>query len=386
MFSGRRFHRRMSWLLITGLLVGSVLPMGVRADDKDKKTNSPVTRKLSEKENPLMIGKRDINKGSLNFYSKEKEMAIGAQLAAELDRQLKFVTDPVVVEYINRLGQTIASNSDAKVPFTIKVVDSPEVNAFALPGGYFYVNKGLILAADNEAQVASVMAHEIAHVAARHATEQVSKGQLAQFGMIPLIFVGGVAGVLVANAANILVPLTFLKFGRNAEFEADMLGAQYAWASGYDPDEFIAFFEKLKAQQDPKQKIPTVFSTHPPTEERAAKMRQLTAAFPPRDEYIISSSEFARVKARLGAIAPDAGRRIGPGGGNDQPSRPTLRRRQPDAPPEEDDEMNTPADRPQKSEPSNRPTLRRRTDNNPPPDDGSPLSMASDGWRVVSSE
>lgn len=242
MFSGRRFHRRMSWLLITGLLVGSVLPVGVRADDKDKKTNSPVTRKLSDKENPLMIGKRDINKGSLNFYSKDKEMAIGAQLAAELDRQLKFVTDPVVVEYINRLGQTIASNSDAKVPFTIKVVDSPEVNAFALPGGYFYVNKGLILAADNEAQIASVMAHEIAHVAARHATEQVSKGQLAQFGMIPLIFVGGVAGVLVANAANILVPLTFLKFGRNAEFEADMLGAQYAWASGYDPDEFIAFF------------------------------------------------------------------------------------------------------------------------------------------------
>lgn len=190
MFSGRRFHRRMSWLLITGLLVGSVLPVGVRADDKDKKTNSPVTRKLSDKENPLMIGKRDINKGSLNFYSKDKEMAIGAQLAAELDRQLKFVTDPVVVEYINRLGQTIASNSDAKVPFTIKVVDSPEVNAFALPGGYFYVNKGLILAADNEAQIASVMAHEIAHVAARHATEQVSKGQLAQFGMIPLIFVG----------------------------------------------------------------------------------------------------------------------------------------------------------------------------------------------------
>jgi Putative Zn-dependent protease, contains TPR repeats len=372
MLSKWHFHNQLSWLLITGLLIGSVLPAGAWADDREKK--SPVTRKLSDKENPLMIGKRDINKGSLNFYSKEKEMAIGAQLAAELDRQLKFVTDPVVVEYINRIGQTIASNSDAKIPFTIKVVDSPEVNAFALPGGYFYVNKGLILAADNEAQVASVMAHEIAHVAARHATEQVSKGQLAQFGMIPLIFVGGVAGVLVANAANILVPLTFLKFGRNAEFEADMLGAQYAWAAGYDPDEFIAFFEKLKAQQDPKQKIPTVFSTHPPTEERAAKMRQLTAAFPPRDEYIISSSEFMRVKARLGAIAPDVGRRIGRGDRSDQPSRPTLRRRQPNAPPEvEEDEMSTPADRPQKSEPPNRPTLRRRTENTPPPDDDSPL-------------
>ncbi len=365
----RALRRRLSRLLAVGLVIGPVLWLSAWADDKDKRTASPVTRKLSEKENPLLIGKRDINKGSINFYSKEKEMAIGAQLAAELDRQLKFVTDPVVVEYINRIGQTIAQNSDAKVPFTIKVVDSPEVNAFALPGGYFYINKGLILAADNEAQVASVMAHEIAHVAARHATEQVSKGQLAQFGMIPLIFVGGVAGVLVANAANILVPLTFLKFGRNAEFEADMLGSQYAWASGYDPDEFIAFFEKLKAQQDPKQKIPTIFSTHPPNEERANKMRQLTAAFPPRDEYIISSSEFARVKARLGAIAPDTGRRIGPDGGSDQgPSRPTLRRRQPDAPPDDDD-MDAPSDRSRKSEPSNRPTLRRRTDNPPPDDD-----------------
>lgn len=368
-------RRRLSRLLAVGLVCGPLWGLGVRADDKDKRTASPVTRKLSDKENPLMIGKRDINKGSINFYSKEKEMAIGAQLASELDRQLKFVTDPVVVEYVNRIGQTIAQNSDAKIPFTIKVVDSPEVNAFALPGGYFYVNKGLILAADNEAQVASVMAHEIAHVAARHATEQVSKGQLAQFGMIPLIFIGGVAGVLVANAANILVPLTFLKFGRNAEFEADMLGAQYAWASGYDPDEFIAFFEKLKAQQDPKQKIPTIFSTHPPNEERANKMRQLTAAFPQREEYVISSSEFARVKARLGAIAPDVGRRIGPGGGSDQgPSRPTLRRRQPDAPPD-DDEMDAPGDRPQQpTTPPNRPTLRRRTDNPPSNDDEPPLN------------
>jgi predicted Zn-dependent protease len=346
--------------------------MAVFADDKDKDKNKDKAAasksKLSEKENPELIGKRNINKGSIQFYGKEREAALGAGYSAELDRQLKFVTDPVVTEYINRVGQNIAMNSDAKVPFTIKVVDSPEVNAFALPGGFFYVNKGLILAAENESEVACVMAHEIAHVAARHGTEQASKGQLANYASIGLIFVPGGVGILAANAANILVPLSFLKFSRGAEFEADMLGAQYAWASGYDPGAFITFFEKLKAQEskNPNAKIPTVFATHPPNDERIAKVRQLVALFPVRDEYVVNTSEFSRVKARLGVVAPDVNRRLGgPGGGSDNGGRPTLKRRGNDPQTQTDDPQDDakPGTSTDSQDPKGRPTLKRRTEN-----------------------
>lgn len=360
--------------LVAGLLFPGV---SVFAGDKDKKddkdkTSTASSKKLEEKQNPDLIGKRNINKGQWNFYSLEKEAGLGAGLAADLDRQLKFINDPIVTEYVNRVGQNIALNSDAKVPFQIKVVDSPEVNAFALPGGYFYVNKGLILAADNESQMACVMAHEIAHVCARHSTEQATKGQLAQFGMIPLIFLGGI-GAIGANAANILLPLTFLKFSRGAEFEADMLGAQYAWASGYDPNSFITFFEKLKASQNPNQKIPKVFSTHPPNDERIAKVKQLLALFPSRDEYVLNSSEFQRVKTRLGVIAPDVNnRRTGPGGADPGPSRPTLKRRpsDPNAPADEDPDAYPSSDEQKKQDPANRPTLKRKADDKPT--DGQP--------------
>ncbi len=369
--------------IVCAALVAGLLSPGVSAfaddkkDDKDKKS-SAASKKLEDKQNPELIGKRNINKGSPNFYSLEKEAALGAQLAADLDRQLKFINDPIITEYVNRVGQNIALNSDAKVPFQIKVVDSPEVNAFALPGGYFYVNKGLILAADNESQMACVMAHEIAHVCARHSTEQATKGQIAQLGMIPLIFLGGI-GAIGANAANILLPLTFLKFSRGAEFEADMLGAQYAWASGYDPHSFITFFEKLKTQQNPNQQIPKIFSTHPPNDERIAKVKQLVALFPERDEYVLNSSEFQRVKARLGVIAPDVNnRRVGPGGADPGPSRPTLKRRPTDpndSQSDDPDSYGSEEKKTQQKDPSNRPTLKRKTDDNPntpPPTDPPP--------------
>jgi predicted Zn-dependent protease len=179
--------------------------------------------KLTDDENPLMIGKRNINSHQINFYSLDKEVAMGRQLAADVDRQGKFVEDPVVSEYINRVGQNLALHSDAKIPFTIKVLDSDDVNAFALPGGFLYVNKGAILAADSEAELAGVMAHEIAHVAARHGVEQASKATLANYAMIPLIFMTGGLGYIAYQAAQIGVPLTFLKFSRNVESEADKL-------------------------------------------------------------------------------------------------------------------------------------------------------------------
>src|SRR3954451_15625405 len=216
-----------------------------------------------KKRDPEEIGTRDVGKG-INFYSLEKEIALGKQLAQEVEKQAKLVTDPTVSEYVNRVGQNLVRNSDAKVPFTIKVLDSEEVKAFALPGGFFFVNSGLMLKAENEAELAGVMAHEIAHVAARHATKQATKGQIINLASIPLIFVGGPAGYAVRQAAGLAVPMGFLKFSRDAEREADLLGVEYAYASGYDPAEFVHFFETLRARDKKKvSSIAKAFSTHP---------------------------------------------------------------------------------------------------------------------------
>lgn len=337
---------RRLWSLLMLCFILSALP--AYADEKRAKG------KLSDKENPEMIGKRNINSKQINFYSLEKEMGIGQQLAAETERQLKLIDDPIVSEYINRVGQNIALNSDAKVPFTIKVIDSEEVNAFALPGGFFFVNKGLILAADTEAELAGVMAHEIAHVAARHGTEQVSKGQLLQFGSIPLIFLGGGVGVLARSVASFALPLTFLKFSRGAETEADMLGAQYAWASGYDPSGMIVMFEKLQQKESKKPgTMAKIFSSHPTTGDRATTLRALLNKFPEREEYVISTSDFQKVKNRLLAISGPR-RSLGSSDGQSDPSRPTLKRRRDDSGIDGPDDQNT--------QPKERPTLRRRGD------------------------
>ena len=328
-YSCKASKRLASLLVVLALLSG---PAGALAGYNEKKPEPLKTDQakkaepLKEKENPLMIGKRDINKGSLDFYSLEKEAAIGRQLAAEIDRQAKFITDPVITEYINRVGQNIALRSDAKIPFTIKVIESADVNAFALPGGFLYVNSGLVLAADSEAEVAGVMAHEIAHVAARHGAEQQSKGRLFQYLSIPLIFVGGPLGAIVSNAANILVPLTFLKFSRGAEEEADRLGLQYMWAAGYDPTSMLSFFEKLKAREKKNPgTIEKVFSTHPATGNRIEKARNLLVRFPDRDEYTVSTSDFNMVKDRLVAVTNQS--KIGKSeGGPTLKRKPTLKR------------------------------------------------------------
>src|SRR5215510_5434028 len=283
--------------------------------------------KLSDDENPLMIGKRDINKHQIDFYSLNKEVALGRQLAADVERQGKFIDDPVVTEYVNRVGQNLALHSDAKVPFTIKVLDSDDVNAFALPGGFLYVNKGAILAADTESELAGVMAHEIGHVAARHGVEQASKATLANYAMIPLIFMTGGLGYIAYQAYQIGVPLAFLKFTRGAEAEADKLGAEYLWASGYDPNNFLTFFEKLEKKEKGKPgTLSKLFGTHPPTPDRITKVHDLLVRFPDRDEYMINTSDFLRVKSRL--LALTNARTIDASGNRDSgPKRPTLKRR-----------------------------------------------------------
>jgi beta-barrel assembly-enhancing protease len=293
------------------------IPVVTLAQDKNSKP-------LDTKNDPTLVGKRDINKGQLSFYGLDREVAIGRQLAAEVDRESKLVTDPIVTEYVNRIAQNIVLHSDAKVPFTVKVIDANEVNAFALPGGFLYVNRGLLEAAENEAEVAGVLAHEIAHVTARHGIEQASKGQLANYASIPLIFFGGIGGYIVQQVAGLAVPLTFLKFSRGAEKEADRLGAQYMWAAGYDPNALITFFEKLQAQEKKKPgTLAKVFSTHPMVGDRIKEARELIVRFPDKNEYQISTSEFGDVRSRL--IAASASSRAISAA--EDAGRPTLKRR-----------------------------------------------------------
>ncbi len=259
--------------------------------------------KIKSKYDVSKIGERGIG-GGVNFYSLEKEQALGKQLAQEVERQSKLVDDVVVNEYINRLGQNLVRNSDAKVPFTIKVIEDDNVNAFALPGGYFYVNSGLILAAENEAELAGVMAHEIAHVAARHATRNETKRDIWNLASMPLVFIGGPIGFAVQEAAGLALPLSVLKFSRDAEREADLLGIEYEYASGYDPAEFVQFFEKMTALQKQKPHlIEKAFATHPMNEDRIRRAQdEIQTLLPARDEYVVDTSDFQTVKARLAEI------------------------------------------------------------------------------------
>ncbi|HET7442832.1 MAG TPA: M48 family metallopeptidase [Terriglobales bacterium] len=252
------------------------------------------------------VGNRNVgcSKGVGNWYSVEKQIAMGKAYAQQVESSVKLVQDPVVTEYVNRIGQNLVRNSDAQVPFTIKVIDSDDINAFALPGGFFYVNSGLILAADEEAELAGVMAHEIAHVAACHAARENTRGNLMNLASIPLIFVGGAIGYVGYQAAGLALPMTFLHFSRGFESEADYLGLQYMYKSGYDPNAFIAFFEKVQAQEKKKPgTLSKAFSTHPQTPDRISKSQdEIEHILPARVQYVVTTSEFDDVKARLAAL------------------------------------------------------------------------------------
>jgi predicted Zn-dependent protease len=280
--------------------------------------------KPGSKQDVNAIGNRTVGKG-LDFYSLESEISLGKKLAQEVDRSAKFITDPVITEYVNRVGQNLVRNSDARVPFTIKVIDSDVVNAFALPGGFFYVNSGLILHADEESELAGVMAHEIAHVCARHGTKQATKSDITQLAMIPaMIFIPYTwTGYAIYQGMNFLIPMTFLKFTRDEEREADYLGLQYMYKAGYDPNSFVAFFEKVEALEKKQPgTIPKVFATHPPTPDRIeAAQKEIATILPARDEYIVSTSEFDTVKHRLQMI--ESNMKL-----NDKnPNKPSLRKR-----------------------------------------------------------
>ena len=324
------------------LTVWCLLSVGAFGQDKKKKND------------PEAIGDRDVGSG-INFYSLEKEIALGKQLAQEVERQAKIIDDPIVAEYVNRVGQNIVRNSDAKVPFTIKVLDTEEVNAFALPGGFFFVNSGLILKAESESELAGVMAHEIAHVAARHGTRQATRGELMEIGAIAgSIFTGyGWGGYAIRQGMGLAIPMGFLTFSRGFEREADYLGLQYLYKSGYDPRSFIDFFEKIETLEKKKPgSISKVFATHPMNDDRIkAAQEEIQKILPEKPEYVVNTSEFNDVKARLAMMHNR--RNIT----QEDPSRPRLRR-SPGSGTGPVDQNGGAA--PQKTDDDDRPTLKRR--------------------------
>ncbi len=353
-------------LILTSALLG--LPQLLAAQDPPPPQNPPPPAQQQEKppvpqqsevhpknskEDVEAIGNRNPGKG-INFYSLEREIALGKQLAQEVERSAKMIDDPVVTEYVNRVGQNLVRNSDAKVPFTIKVIDSDVVNAFALPGGFFYVNSGLVLRAQEESELAGVMAHEISHVIARHGTKNATKGELMQLATIPLILLGpgGWAGYGLYQGLNLIVPLTYLKFSRNDEREADFLGLQYMYKAGYDPNSYVTFFERIQADERRQPgTIPRIFSTHPPTPERIQNVqKEIARILPAKEEYIVTTSEFDQVKARLRSIMFNRKAL------DNDPNKPTLRTRT-------DKDKNKPSTTTTGGDTEeDRPTLKRRPD------------------------
>ena len=295
------------------------------------------------------VGTRNIGaRGMGNWYSTESEIKMGKQYADEIEKSTRFITDPVVTEYINRIGQNIVKNSDCKVPFTIKVIDTDQINAMALPGGFFYVNAGLILAADEEAELAGVMSHETAHVCAHHAAREMTRANYAQIGMVPLIMLTGYSwtGYGIYEATQLLIPVTFLEFSREFEAQADFLGIQYMYRSGYDPQAFITFFEKIENLEKTKPGIVAkVFEDHPPTPDRIVHAEQeIATLLPPKDQYLVTTSEFNDVKARLARI--ENKRRIT----DNKRGKPSLRR------------VSSGSDGSDTNNGSDQPTLHRRDD------------------------
>jgi beta-barrel assembly-enhancing protease len=324
-------------------------------------SNDPNVKKGSEADVDA-VGNRNVGHG-INFYSLQHEIALGKQLAQDVDRSAKFITDPVVTEYVNRVGQNLVRNSDAQVPFTIKVIDSDQINAFALPGGFFYVNSGLILHADEESELAGVMAHEIAHVCARHGTKNATKGEIMQMATIPLMVLGpaGWAGYALYQGMQFMIPMTFLKFSRDAEREADYLGLQYMYKAGYDPNSFVSFFEKVQALEKKQPgSVPKIFSTHPLTPDRIeAAQKEISTILPTREEYIVSTSEFDLVKRRLGMI--ESNQKVNDNKGN----KPSLRKKTDQTQKTGQAPPDTTSGTDQTSDDGDRPTLKRRPDGQP---------------------
>ena len=340
---------------------GDAAPKGVDPEKVVPVGGELIKVKTGSIEDVNAVGNRDIGgRGLGNWYSTDTEIKMGKTYADEIEKSSKFITDSVVTEYVNRVGQNIVKNSDCKVPFTIKVLDSDEINAFALPGGFFYVNSGLILNADEEAELAGVMAHETAHVCAHHAVREMTRMNYAQLGTIPLIFIGGWTGYGIYEAASIGIPITFMRFSREFEGQADYLGVQYMYRAGYDPQAFITFFEKIQALEKRKPgAVAKVFADHPQTPDRILhSQEEIARILPAKDEYMVTTSEFDDVKARLARI--ENKRRLTDTKGV---TRPSLRRASTGPDDSSGGQTNGQSSDPNSSS-DDKPTLHRRDDQN----------------------
>lgn len=266
----------------------------------------------SAKKDPTQIGERNVSRG-VNFYSIEKEMALGRQLAIEIEKQARVVEDPILAEYINRLGQSLGRNSDTRFPLTFKLIESEEINAFTLPGGHIFISTGLFKLSDNEAELASAISHELGHAAARHSTRMDSRSTLLSYATLPMIFLGPLGSSLSSAAA----PLALFKFSREFETEADLLGLEYLWKSGYDPNASVDFFERVESTERRQPgRVSQWFQTHPPTQERLAKTQQwIQTLLPQRAEYVLNTSEYEAIRERLNLLQPKV-----------EPAKPTLLR------------------------------------------------------------
>jgi len=335
----------------TDTVKGDVAPTNVDPDKVVDVGSEKQNVKAGSIDDVNAVGNRDIGgRGIGNWYSTDTEIKMGKAYSMEIEKSTRFITDPVVTEYVNRIGQNIVKNSDCKVPFTIKVIDSDEINAMALPGGFFYVNSGLILNADEEAELAGVMAHETAHVCAHHAVREQTRLNYAQLGTIPLIFIGGWTGYGIYEAASIGVPITFMHFSREFEAQADYLGIQYMYRAGYDPQAMVSFFEKVQALEKRKPgAVAKVFADHPQTPDRILhSQEEIARILPAKDEYTVTTSEFDDVKARLARI--ENKRRLT----DNKTKKPSLRRASTGADPNSTDDDSKSGD--------DRPTLKRRDD------------------------
>jgi predicted Zn-dependent protease len=337
------------WMLAGALVAGVPLAAADKEQQKQAASDSSKKVKKGGKKDVEAIGDRDVD-GNLNWYSIEKEIAMGKQLANEIESVSRIVDDPMIAEYVNRVGQNIVRNSDCKVPVTIKVIDTEEPNAMALPGGFFYVNTGLITLAENESEIAGVMGHEIAHIAARHGTRQATRGQLVNLSTLPLIFLGGWTGYGIRQAVSVAIPLGFLQFSREFEKEADLLGLQYMYKAGYDPNGFVDFFERLEAMEKRKPgTISKIFRSHPPTGDRIeTAQKNIADILKMKPEYVVTTSEFDEVKERILLLA--SRRKATP----EDPNRPRLRKAPGSGPVEDED-----GKKPKESQ-DERPTLKRR--------------------------
>lgn len=341
LFHNAFFILSLSAILALGLGAHAQVPGLSPSQEEDATQHS--RSKQARKYDVDRVGERGTGRG-INIYSINRERALGQELANSIDRTSKFVEDQVVKDYVNDLGQRIVRNSDAQIAFTIKVLDSSDIGVFALPGGFLYVDRGLITALDSEAELAGMMAHEIAHVAARHATRGLTRNRILSIASTAAMFAGPV-GVVVEDMSSIGGPLSRKKFDRDAEYEADLLGTEYSYTAGYDPEAFLSALEKVHARQmnmqDVYKKLPgyrfatklpfhkqmvNAFSDYPPIENRIRHLQKEIATFlPNRARYIVDSSDFEEVKAKLLASeAPVLLRTPGGDGGKG----PILRRRQ----------------------------------------------------------